>query len=404
MYRIDSEGLEEKIREAKFSTDEEGNKNIRESLLSLVKELCKYTTQVNQTLVEGILERDDNSSIEDIVVALLSDADVEEKNFEAVGLYKMVDANEKRIFINDEYENIRIINGDISGKKKYKGKYLKSGKVVEFEYELKFDNSFLKLQELLYKYAELYNICNPVILSPFSHKSFFVVYSNEIEKENVELDFCFEENGIKAIENKNLFWNIKKDSSLNKTYDAKVPYGTDTRYRYTFGKTKKGKYVLPYPVNNQTTIYDVIIGVNGVELVTNRDMDDFILLEYFDVDNDSSNVKAMISAGVLTSNKREYKGVITGRILSEGDVEHAIAPFREWKNLSCSIAQGNSNKIIRYSSRYRVDRKDKVMFSPISRKYICFSKTDGVFLTDYANYVIEYLEYYYPEIEWVGER
>ena len=79
-------------------------------------------------------------------------------------------------------------------------------------------------------YAEMYSITNPVILSPYSHKSFLVVYDKEIERE--DLEFCFEENGIKAIEDSNLFWNLKREIILNRTYDSKIPYGADIRYKY----------------------------------------------------------------------------------------------------------------------------------------------------------------------------
>ena len=200
-----------------------------------------------------------------------------------------------------------------------------------------------------------------------------------------------------------VFWNIKKDVVRNKTYDAKIPYGDKTRFLYSFSKTKKGKYVFPYPFNEQTIIYDIEIEDRGVNIVTNKEIDDFVIIEYFDVDSSSSNVKAAISSKVLFNNKKKYTGTIH-RIISEGDVEHAITPFREWNGLNCIITREKNHKVMRYSARYRVDRKDKFMFSPISTKYIEFSKKDDKFLDDYANYVIEFLEYYYPEIEWVGEK
>lgn len=402
MYKINYESIEEKISESNFVVDKEANKNMKEALIKLVKELCEYTTQVNQNLVDGILKKDDSNDLNDIIVALIPNG--ADKTYESVGLFKMADKNDCRIFIDDEYKNIRLINGDTTSKRIFKGKYVKDGALKYFDYELKFDRSFLEQQELLFKYSEQYNICNPMIFSPYSHKSFYLVFDSEIKKEDVELDFCFDENGIKAIQKKNLFWNIKKSTVENKTYDEKVPYGDKTKYLYRFEKTKKGKYVLPYPLHNQTIVYDVVIDENGVNIVTNKDMEDFILIEYYEVDSTSSNVKAMKSSGVLFSNEKKYSGWLTRRIVSAGDVEHAIAPFREWNGLSCRISEEGSDKITRYSARYRADRKDKSMFSAINIKYIAFSKVDNRFLDDYANYVLEFLEYYYPEIEWVGEK
>ena len=194
MYRIDNESIEKKILDSRFIMDEEANRNMKEALIKLVKELCDYTTQVNQNLVDGVLKKDNSIYINDIIVALIPNGD--DKTYESVGLFKMTDENNRRIFIDDEYENIRLINGDFSSKKRFKGKYIKGGTIEYFDYELKFDRTFLEQQELLYKYSEQYNIYNPIIFSPYSHKSFYVVYDNEIAKENVELDFCFDENCI----------------------------------------------------------------------------------------------------------------------------------------------------------------------------------------------------------------
>ena len=402
MYTIDKESIEQKIFDSRFTLDEEVNRNIKEVFLNLVNEMCDCTNNVCKTLVESVSDRSLNNLINDIVVALIPICD--EKNFEAIGLYKMVENNKKRIFIDDEYENIRVLAGDLSSKKKYRGKYIKDGVIEYFEYELKFDRSFLEVQELLFKYTQYYSIDNPVIFSPYSHKSFYVIYDDSLDKNNNKLDFCFEENGIKAIEDKNLFWNIKIERIENKTYNAKIPYGSDTRYVYSFKKNKQGKYLFPYPVNNQSIIYDIKLNTDEIEIITSKEMEDFNLLEYYDVDYTSGDLKAMISSKVLFNNKREYKGIVATRIVSEGDVEHAIAPFRKWNELSCMIVNEAEEKIIRYSSRYRVDRKDKSMFSKICTKFLRFTKKEQKFLTDYANYVMEYLEYYYPEIEWVGEK
>lgn len=404
MYKIDNESIEKKILNSNFFKDEEANTNMKESLIKMIKELCDYTYKVNDKLVDSALKEDNGIHVNDISVAILSNGD--KKTYESVGLFNMAVEDERRIFIDDEYESIRLINGDnTSAKKKFKGKYEQEGKIVYFDYELKFERTFLELQELLFRYTEQYKIFNPMIFSPYSHKAFYVIFDSELKKKGLKLDFCFLENGIKAIQNKNLFWNIKKDIIQNRIYDGKIPYGESTKYLYRFEKTKKGKYVFPYPLNNQTIIYDIETEENGINIVTNKEMDDFVLLEYYEVDSDSNIVREKIRSKELFNNKLQYTGVPTRRIVSEGDIEHAIVPFRDWNGLKCKISRGDKGTTItRYSARYRADRKGKSMFSKIARKYITFSKAENKFLDDYANYVIMFLEYNYPEIEWVGEK
>lgn len=403
MYKIDKESIEKVIADAKFVADEDGNRIIRDALYALVREMCDYTTDVNKTLLYKALTQEKDDHIGEIAVTLMPSG--EEKSNEAFGFCRMVNEDPNRVFVNDEYDFIRALNGDTTGQRIYWGRYMKNGKVENFPYHLKFDRSYVELQELIYKFAEHYKVSNPIIFSPFSHKSFYLIYDSNLDKEGYELDFCFEENGIDAIQDKQLYWNIKKSVTENKTYDAKIPYGEETRYKYRFKKTKKGKYVIPLPLNNQTRIFDIQYTENGIDMTTDHDMDDFVLLEHLDVDYTASMVKALKSSKMVYSNSTGYTGIVTGRLVSKGDIEHALAPFRNLNGIKCTLSEGKEQIINRYSVKYRANRKNRVLFQIIQREYVFFSgDLNERFLNDYANYVLEYLEYFYPEIEWVGER
>ena len=172
---------------------------------------------------------------------------------------------------------------------------------------------------------------------------------------------------------------------------------------FLFSKTKKGTVLLPVPENNQAIIYEVRFVEKGVELVTNHDIEDFIILEYIDLDFNSRVVRERQSKKLLFSNEIIDKLQAHRRLLSEGDIERAIGCFMDWQDLHCERSNGDGELIIRYSKKYRADRKSKNMFNTIRREYISIMKREKRFLTDYANYILEYLEYYYPEIEWAGE-
>ena len=207
MYEIDKNAIEEMIRSSNFSENEEGNKSIKGALISIIDELCNYTTDVNERLINASRIIEEKNRIDTIFTALLPAKDEDE--YEAAGLYKMADVLQNRYFLDCEYNEIRNIIGDLSGEKKYKGIYIKENKTIPFEYSLAFDDSFLKKQEIIIAYAEHYNIKNPIIFSPYSHKSVLLKYDDALVQDGVELDFCFKENSLPIIGGKYcLYWNI----------------------------------------------------------------------------------------------------------------------------------------------------------------------------------------------------
>lgn len=401
MYNLDKDKLKDLIENSSFSSNQEKNKQIRGAFLSFFSELCDYSKSVNETILNQSLCPDRNGFLPDIRVALM-DCEDGKKFGTSIGLAPMaVEGN--RIFIDDEYENLKLLIGDVGERRTFEGQYIKDGQCHKFRYCLSFDRSYIERQELLYKYALHYELINPVMFSPYSFKSFSIVVDSGLARE--DLDFRFHENGINAItsKEKDLFWNVSI-VNVALAYKAKIPYGDDTRYIFEFPKSKQGNYVLPLPCNNQTKIYAIDYLENSLTMTTDRASDDFYVLEPLTIDSTSSVVRTLESSDKMTSNTINYNGIIGGRLLSEADIEHAIAPFRSNHGIKCHISQGCGEIAKRYIAKYRPDRRDRKLFHIISREYIMFEADKPArFLADYINYVLEYLEYYYPEIEWVGE-
>ena len=403
MYNIDKEKIKTIIENSVFSSDEEKNKQLRNLFLSFFSELCNYSQAVNENILSQSILKNYDAILPEICVALI-DKDIVEKQSNTLGLVAMVDENDK-IFIDDEYENIKKLIGDAEHKKKYEGQYIKQGQCHKFQYYLKFDRSFIEKQELLYEYALYYNLGNPILYSPYSHKSVTLIYDKEVSESHCELDFKFNENGINVINGikNNLFWNIDIHNE-NRTYDAKVPYGNEVRYIFRFNKSKKGNYVLPLPLNNQTKVFNIEVLESMIEITTDHDMDEFAVLEPLECDETSPLIKTLKSNEKFFNNRRSYNEIINKRIISESDIEHSIATFRNNNGIKCCISEGGGQIVNRYTKKYRADRKSRKFFNTISREYVLFKAEEKKrFLTDYVNYVIEYLEFYYPEIEWVGE-
>ncbi len=425
MYNLDKEKIKSIIENSCFSEDNGKNKQVRNAFLTFFSELCEYSQAVNESIISGSVSKNVQGILPEICVALMDKVDGD-KLGTSLGLARMTNSEKrlftdadykilkklagdtgekkqyngkKRVFINADYETIKKLAGDTGERKQYKGEYIKEGRSYNFQYYLKFNRCFVEMQELLYQYARQYCFVNPVVFSPYSFKAFDAIYDQELENEN--LNFRFDENGLISSDEKDLFWNINI-SSENRTYDAKIPYGDSSRYIFEFKKGKKGNYLLPLPANNQTKIYDIDFLPDAVRLTTDHDMDFFTLLEPLEVDETSNIIKALISNGLLFSNKNFYNGILSSRIISEADIEHALAPFKSHFGISCHISSGEGRIVKRYAMKYRPDRSDRKLFNTISREYISF-QGNGEFLTDYINYVLEYLEYNYPEIEWVGE-
>ena len=141
-----------------------------------------------------------------------------------------------------------------------------------------------------------------------------------------------------------------------------------------------------------------------IEITTDHDMDEFAVLEPLECDETSPLIKTLKSNEKFFNNRRSYNEIINKRIISESDIEHSIATFRNNNGIKCCISEGGGQIVNRYTKKYRADRKSRKFFNTISREYVLFKAEEKKrFLTDYVNYVIEYLEFYYPEIEWVGE-
>ena len=401
MYNLDREKLKSIIENSSFSDDSDTNKQVRNAFLTFFTELCDYSERVNNSILNKSAICENNGMLEEIGVVLM-DRNDGEKFGNDIGLVRMTETT-NTIFVNADHESVKKIVGDDGERKKYTGEYIKDGRTIPFEYSLRFNRSYVERQELIYSYVQHYAFLNPIIYSPFSFRSFDLVYDKEIADE--QLDFLFPQNGLDVIgtTDKDLFWNISI-SEQSKTYDAKIPYGDSCRYIFEFKKTKKGNYALPLPQNKQTKIFDIEFTDDAVRVTSDHDMDEFYLLEPLEIDNSSSTIKALISYGLYFSNKNTYVGITNKRIISEADIEHALAPFRDKFGVTCQLSDGSGEIIKRYSKKYRPDRKDSKLINQICREYIKFSsKDDNGYLVDYINYILEYLEYYYPEVEWVGE-
>lgn len=411
-YQIDRENLINIIDESNFIDKAEANEAFKGLLRKTVNALCEYNDEVMSAIERRVLEKNNESTIGDIVSSLVSFSDRESvMGLSEMRIFPTKDEVRKLqdkyrrslVFINADFNELRSIVGDNQKDETvYEGSYQLNNKMHIFKYKLVFDDTYLQMQDLVCALSDNYKMNNAIIFSPYIRKCFKIQPLEEIP-EKAEPDYRFEKNGIPAITDSVLLWNFRVFKTEIMKASDRVPYGEEIKYRYHFGKSRSGRLQYALPQNNQTIIYEITISENGIDLLTDHELDEFILFEYSEIDKESSDVKKLINVENFYSNYMLRNRLANRRIISEGDIEYAINPFRNGESCSCEIVPEMDRVCIRYSSKYRHRRSVRAGYKKIKKVNIKFSAVEHMrFLDDYINYVLTCLEYYYPEIEWVG--
>ena len=373
-----------------------------QDIKKIMSALCDYSEDVLGRIEKNIMYSPNTLNVCQFI-SLLTECRNAGEYSELSSVYSRNDSH-CNIFINADYEELKEIVGDNGQPEIYKGFYRSKNGTSEFEYTLRFNDRYLNIQKLISELANLYETENAVLFSPYMRKFFDVCISEEIPK-NIKPDdisYEFEKNHIPAITNAVLLWNFSVTETELIKADAKIPYGQTVRYSYHFDK-KKNTSCLILPKNNQTVIYGICTDEHGITITLDHEFEEFILVEYRNADIQNSKYKKMEAAGRLYSNFINKSCLAAKRILSECDIEYAIYPFRNHQGIKCEITQKLNEICRRYSYKYRPSLSGKLGSRKLRSVMLKFTfERNEQFKHDYINYVLDYLDYYYPEIEWVG--
>lgn len=424
MYEIGKKDLEALVNKAVLSPENhELNVGVQKVLVEVLGALCDSVSQkMNATVDDAFSSARKN---QEIVVALLGKDD----NLEHIGLHNMLlpggsaEVNRElwantsqgrvdfgTIFLEEDYETLREVVGDNTSAKKFKGTYqdLGTGQSGEFEYTLRFDTQYIEMHEEIMRLSLYYSsLDNPILYSPYSRKSFWLNFDRTLLDPNKYIiNFRFPENNLHVSLGKRLCWNFKLEQKPAQVYANKIPFGEEIKYHFVFPKSKKGHYYYALPCNNQTRVYDAVFTENGTEITVSKDKEDFLLFEPFDVDFDLQEIKSLQVDQVIFCNGHPNRTVPLGRINSRGDIEHAISPFRKDPKVTCELVPKVDSPFLRYSSKYGRNQGNRNAFHKLTTQPIIFKPIQEPikFLGDYVNYVLDYLDFYYPEIDWVGGK
>ena len=413
---INADKLEELVNKTQYMEDPDLNASFRKLIIKTINELDRYTERTLKQLEFQVLKNNSFEKKYPIFTALIDDEQQKEypfNNMHEIKIFpedakKVKNSNPGKIFLDAEYSEIcRILGDNLATPKICTGCYRKGNEKQEFKYHLKFDDSFLEMQDTLCRLSEIYEVDNAILYSPYIHKAVKVVFDEQIPEKPEEISYQFNKNGIPVKENKFLLWNFRACETKIRKADARKPYGDTERYIYYFSSKdqKSNRRIYAVPGNNQTLVFDAGFNMDedGKEttfIVIDREMESFILFEYFDIDSET-----VAKNKSLYCNMVERTDLLPSRIISEGDIELAIAPFRNISGRKCETAESElTEKCRRYSAKYRGSSSSfSAGFKKIKTVYLKFSsKEKEKFFDDYINYVLEYLDHYYPETEWVG--
>lgn len=251
-----------------------------------------------------------------------------------------------------------------------------------FTYQLKPNYRFVEVEEKFYRIARLYDVPLP-IYSPYARRAVDICIFGEV----TDLDLKLTENNLagKLLTNQKFYWNVEIDSV---TWDS---VGLNGEYRCTVEDNLS--FVLPGSDSAFDDEIDVRREDNQIIFRTPRE---FPL-------NKVERIKIL-----KQESKIAPRLLGKSRLRTQGDIEFVLSGLaRDGYSCCFKIFGKPSGNVVRYSKEHEYFTSlDENLLRAKSCLPICTVEFSGeeLFLTDYANFVLHFLEENYPEFNWAGER
>lgn len=251
-----------------------------------------------------------------------------------------------------------------------------------FTYQLKPNYRFVAAEEKFYRISRLYGVPMQVY-SPYARRAVDVCIFGEAS----ELDLRLAENNLasKLMTNHKLYWNVEIDFV---TWDS---VSLDGEYRCTVEDDLS--FVLP---SSDAAIDD--------EIDARREGNQIVFRTARGLPLDKvERIK------VLPQESKIAPRLLTKqRLRTQGDIEFVLSGLAR-DGYSCRFGKFGSaaGNITGYAKGHECfTSADENLLRANNRLPICSVKFSGeeIFLTDYANFVLNFMAETYPEFNWTGER
>ena len=341
-------------------------------------------------------------------------------------------------FLESSYEDVvALCSDEYSNEYPYEGYVDIQGKKISFRYRLAHDLRYVNDERILFDAADLYQIKRPVIFSPYSRRAVKIQIPRQSSdvadwlRENMDdlTPYQLETNELtgKLVSDKQLMWNIRFESvplpqySKNDDKDASyfAPYGDIDIYRYEFKNLKENELICPANDDFKNIMTAHITSLKNEErqiitLISKKQLISPCILIHI---MQNQNVHSAVNIFPNFDHQRQYMDFSMERLRTRGDIERVLyglgMPEHGFDCVFLDVSDTVKKDINIIKPYYRElaygitnNHREQMLYTSRRKMPFCYLKFtgDSKFLTDYASYVISFLEVRYPDFQWVGVR
>lgn len=382
---------------------------LEDSLTALAEHQQKVTRELEEAFLRQNETDKEISAFDGRIITALVDRD-QVKDLSAYGFFEVPASTELEdqpipkdhqhisltdiYFLNTSYEEMEDLCNQ-----KFKGK---SANCI-FEYELCPFYGYVNAEKSLDTLWKLYGFTGMRPWSPWARRAVQVhILAPYTDNMNLEL----KTNGLdgKLLTNKELVWNvdIREDEKVS-ALDTISPRGDEKVYKYTYT-------AYDGPLRLWSIPLDVLQGklapeevdvtlAKDITLSTRKAFDSTSCIKY------GLHEEARSPGQTAFNNKVDKSVNILPR--SKGEFNRLLASFAK-DGYSCRLAEEPGKKITRYATFHKTGDRNRLILTqerknPVDIQFYSKDKED-LFLTDYANWVLEELERRLPMYLWAGVR
>ena len=288
-----------------------------------------------------------------------------------------------------------------------------------FHYRLRPSHELRLKERQLYTIAALYQIRRPVIFSPLARRQISICLEEPIEEETFfkglesgRCDFDWTGNGLsdRILENQELVWNIRTYPVEGQGKPVPDLVTGASRHALTFTELETHSFVILDQPGLGDEFYEV--AQKEENTITLYVPDDFAGSDGLRLDLEQlPDVLPQLS---FTNGYEPFAWPVPPRLISQGDVERAVQRYLS-PDFSCSQVSLRPPKQTRplgpydesdiYGSDFIRENSYQKRRSTLPRCYLTFTVKNlemKDYLTDYACYVLNDLDFRFPDFSWQG--
>ena len=309
--------------------------------------------------------------------------------------------HEEQFFLNCPYERLSEICS-----KAYVGSICCNGdRTKTFTYYLVPQYRFVEQEYALFRLADIYHITKPVIYSPYARHAVDVrlehmALQDVMQHHDWQLDLNLKENGLEhiLITGHRLMWNVEIADSetvgLTPLHQSQDTGG----YEWFYDDVQANTFL--YPI---APCDEINKGKDKIEI--------FYRGEPASTQYKKITISETSQDARYFENNFRSKGFdSTVPLRTKADMAHVLSRFQN-ESFSCKFSHMVKKSseyggvVCRYKKehKYAVD-SNELYLTDLRYKPCCAIAFggEGTFLTDYANYVLHFMEQHYPEFTWIG--